>query len=87
MLFELRAEFDDQNNPVIFITAPEYDGLISEAMTFREAVDNACDAILTYFNVPHECAKLIEYEVEEISDPSTEGLRTIILHRHTPAHA
>lgn len=89
VLFEFRAEFDDENNPVIFITAPKYSGLISEAMTFDEAVANACDAILTYFNVPREYAKLIDYEVKEILEPSSdsEGLRTIVLNRHHTAYA
>lgn len=89
VLFEFRAEFDDHNNPVIFITAPKYPGLITEAATFKEAVDNACDAILTYFDVPRACASLIDYEVQEVSEPKTpsEGLRTIILHRHTSTYA
>lgn len=89
VLFEFRAEFDEQNNPVIFITAPKYDGLISEAVTFDEAVANACDAILTYFNVPREYAKLIEYEVQEVSEPNSdsEGLRTIVLNMHNPVCA
>lgn len=89
VLFEFRAEFDSQNNPVIFITAPNYDGLISEALTYTEAVKNACDAILTYFNVPREYANLIEYEVQEISESSavSEGLRKIVLSRHNPVCA
>ena len=88
VLFEFRAEFDAQNNPVIFITAPKYDGLITEAGTFDAAVANACDAILTYFNVPRECAKLIDYEVQEVMEPSdSEGLRKITLYRHTPVYA
>jgi len=88
VIFEFKAEFDDQNNPVIFIAAPKYAGLISEAVTFDEAVANACDAILTYFDVPREYAKLIEYDVQEVSEPSgAEGLRKITLHRHTPACA
>ena len=88
VLFEFRAEFDDQNNPVIFITAPKYAGLISEAVSFNEAVSNACDAILTYFDVPRAYAKLIEYEVQEVLESShSEGLRKITLNRHTPAYA
>lgn len=88
VLFEFRVEFDGQNNPVIFITAPEYTGLISEAVTFDEAVANSCDAILTYFNVPREYAKLIEYDAQEVSSSSdSEGLRRIILNRRTPVHA
>ena len=88
VLFEFKAEFDDQNNPVIFITAPKYAGLISEAVTFDEAVANACDAILTYFDVPREYAKLIEYDVQEVSEPfGAEGLRKITLNRHTPVCA
>jgi hypothetical protein len=88
VLFEFRAEFDDRNNPVIFIMAPKYEGLISEAGTFEQAVANACDAILTYFNVPREYAKLIEYEVQEVTEPaSADGLRKITLHRHDPVRA
>jgi len=88
VLFEFKAEFDERNNPVIFITAPKYAGLISEAVTFDEAVANACDAILTYFDVPREYAKLIEYDVQEVSEPfGAEGLRKITLNRHTPVCA
>ncbi len=88
VLFEFRAEFDDHNDPVIFITAPKYEGLISEAATFDEAVANACDAILTYFNVPQEYARLVEYDVQEVSDATgAEGVRKITLNRHTPVYA
>lgn len=88
VLFEFRVEFDDQNNPVIFIIAPKHAGLITEAATFDEAVANACDAILTYFNVPHEYAKLVEYNVQEVSEPlNSEGVRKITLNRNTPVYA
>jgi predicted RNase H-like HicB family nuclease len=92
--FEFRAEFDDNNNPVIFISAPDYSGLISEAVTFDEAIANACDAILTYFDIPREYANLVEYELQQIerqpsllSGEEVTGLKHVVLNRHNLACA
>lgn len=57
------SEFDADDNPIIFISSPDYEGIISEARTYPEAIDNAQDAILTYFDVPRDCASLIEFDV------------------------
>ena len=64
------SEFDENDNPIIFICAPEHEGLISSAKTNDEALANAQDAILTYFDVPRECAQLVEFEITEISQNS-----------------
>lgn len=64
------TEFDAENNPIIFICSPNYEGLISEAKTYPEAIQNAQDAILTYFDVPRDCASLIEFDIEEVQQPS-----------------
>lgn len=92
--FEFRAEFDEKNNPIIFAFAPKYDGLITEGLNFQEVVHNACDAILTYFNVPREYANLIEYQIKEgvpqkklLSEDIEPGLKEVVLHRHTAACA
>lgn len=92
--FEFRAEFDEENNPIIFAFAPKYEGLITEGLNFQEAVQNACDAILTYFNVPRDYAKLIEYQMKEgtpqgksLSKDKEPSLKEVILYKHTTACA
>ncbi len=67
---EFIPEFDDDDNPIIFICSPDYDGLISEAKSKKEAIENAQDAILTYFDVPRECADLIEFDIEDVKKPT-----------------
>ena len=67
---EFISEFDHEDNPIIFICSPEHDGLISEARTNSEAIENASDAILTYFDVPRSCANLIEFDVSDVSQRS-----------------
>lgn len=66
------SEFDKDDNPIIFICSPDYDGLISEAQTSEEAISNAQDAILTYFNVPRAVAALIEFNIETVTSSSPE---------------
>src|SRR3989338_2129882 len=90
--FEFRADFDDQNNPVIFVCAPNYEVLITEGATFQEAVVNACDAILTYFNVPREYANHVEYRIKKKEDQrqlisDIAGLKQVVLSRHNPVCA
>lgn len=92
--FEIRAEFDEKNNPIIFAFAPKYDGLITEGLNFQEVIHNACDAILTYFNVPREYANLVEYHMKEglsqkkgLTDDKEPSLKEVVLHRHTLSHA
>lgn len=63
---EFITEFDSDNNPIISICSPTNEGLISEARTFPEAIENAQDAILTYFDVPREVACLIDFDIEEV---------------------
>jgi predicted RNase H-like HicB family nuclease len=88
--FEFHAEFDSKNNIIIFASSAKYPGLITEGSSFDEVVRNACDAILTYFNVPREYANLIEYQVQK-SQSSKEmedsGIREVILSKHTLTHA
>ncbi|MBT3293286.1 hypothetical protein HN512_02870 [Candidatus Peregrinibacteria bacterium] len=60
------SEFDDNGDPIIFICSPDHEGLISEARTHALAIKNAEDAILTYFDVPKDCAALIEFNIEEV---------------------
>jgi len=88
--FQFHAEFDEKNNPMIFATAPKYEGLITEGHTFQEVVHNACDAILTYFNVPREYANLVEYRIKEcspqekaLSEDGEHGLKEVILYKQT----
>ena len=76
-------DLDEEGNPGIFIHAPKYQGLISEADTFDEAIYMAGDAILTYFDVPKDCARLIDFE---IVDKPTRSQRKIIK-RFTNPHA
>ena len=64
------SEFDKDDETVIFICSPDHEGLISSARTNKEAISNAQDAILTYFDIPRECAQLIEFEVTNISQSS-----------------
>lgn len=92
--FEFRAEFDAQNNPVIFAHAPAYEGLMTEGIDFDETVHNACDAILTYFDVPSDYANLVEYEVAKVEEQNSMlrddpelSLKHIVLNRHTLSHA
>jgi len=68
IIIQFLSEFDEQGNPIIFISSPEpnCEGIISEARTSKEAIHNAQDAILTHFDVPRDCAELIEFEVEEV---------------------
>jgi predicted RNase H-like HicB family nuclease len=70
IVIKFLSEFDDKGDPVIFICSPEHTGLISEARTNEEAIEKAQDAILTFFDVPRECAKLIEFDIEEVSQTS-----------------
>ena len=66
---EFSLEFDDDDNPIIFINAPEFPGLVSQSSpNIKEAIDTAIDAILTYFDVPRECANLIEYTTSETNE-------------------
>jgi len=64
---EFIPEFDHEDNPIIFICSPDHDGLISEARTKDEAIENAQDAILTYFDVPKGCADLIEFDIVDVT--------------------
>lgn len=63
---EFTAELDDKGEPIIAIWSPDYSGILSEARSYEEAIENAHDAILTFFDVPRRCANLIEYTVEDI---------------------
>ena len=63
---------------------------MTEGFNFQEVVHNACDAILTYFNVPREYANLIEYQIKEgkpeeklLSEHVEPSLKEVILYRHT----
>jgi predicted RNase H-like HicB family nuclease len=68
-------EFDDEGNPIVFISSPEHEGIISEARSHREALANARDAILTYFDVPRACAGLIKFTVEDApQDNASDGV-------------
>ncbi|OGJ75754.1 hypothetical protein A2384_02145 [Candidatus Peribacteria bacterium RIFOXYB1_FULL_54_35] len=88
--FEFRAEFDNDNQLVIFAAAPEHEGLFSEGKDFDETINNCCDAVLTYFDVPREYAKLVEYECvgedqqssmpEELEKES--WLKRVVLNKH-----
>jgi predicted RNase H-like HicB family nuclease len=71
IIVQFSSEFDENDNPIIFICSPEHDGLISEARTHEEAITNAQDAILTYFDIPKTCATLIEFDVKSIDQQST----------------
>ena len=64
ILIEFTIGFTEEGRPVITISSPEHEGLLSEAYNEQEAFDNAVDAILTYFDVPSAIAKLIEYKME-----------------------
>lgn len=64
VLIEFTIGFTEDGRSVITISSPEYEGILSEAYSDQEAFDNAVDAILTYFDVPCEIAKLIEYKME-----------------------
>ncbi len=67
---EFTAELDDKGEPIIAIWSPDYSGILSEARSYEEAIENAHDAILTFFEVPRRCANLIEYTVEDVPDIS-----------------
>ena|SRR3990167_788113 len=92
---EFLTEFDDDNNPIIFIKAPDYPGLVSQSLPdFKEAVDAALDAILTYFDVPRQCAKVIEYDICEAPEQTLEiemdrhrTFKEFKLKRYDVAHA
>ena len=64
ILIEFAIGFTEEGKPVITISSPEYEGLLSEAYTEQEALDNAVDAILTYFEVPSSVADMISYDVQ-----------------------
>ena len=83
VLIEFTIGFTDEGRPVITITSPEYEGLLSEAYNEQEAFDNAVDAILTYFDVPCEIAKLIEYKMEVVERRSD----NVVLKSFTLVHA
>lgn len=63
-------EFNENGDLIIFISSPDYPGIISEAKTMDEAFANAHDAILTYFDVPRACANAIKFDVVEKQRPS-----------------
>lgn len=65
---EFTSEFTDNGDPIIAITSPDFAGILSEARSNDEAIANVHDAILTYFNVPRQVAKLIEYVVEDVPE-------------------
>lgn len=69
IIIEFIPEFDENGDPIIFIHSPEHENLISEARTNDEAIENAQDAILTYFDIPRECAVLIDFDIEDASQP------------------
>ncbi|MCK5016733.1 MAG: hypothetical protein KAS32_06615 [Candidatus Peribacteraceae bacterium] len=87
--FELRAEFDDDSNLVIYAFAPKHEGLFTEGKNFDETISNCCDAVLTYFDVPKEYANLIEYDCCK-SDPQSSiikseeesSLKHVVLSKH-----
>ena len=58
-------EFNEKGKTFIAISSPEYPGILSEARTMEEAYENVHDAILTYFEVPRECANAIKFKVVE----------------------
>lgn len=62
---QFAPEFNEEGQLNIIISSPEYEGIVSEAKSMEEALMNAHDAILTYFDVPRDCAKLIQYKVTE----------------------
>lgn len=67
---QFTAELDETGDPIIAISSPEFEGIVSEARTREEAIRNAHDAILTYFDVPRSLAKMVEYRIEEAPDQS-----------------
>ena len=83
ILIEFTIGFTDEGKPVITISSPQYEGLLSEAYDEKEAFDNAVDAILTYFDVPAEIAKLIEYRMEIVERPS----ENVVIKNFTLVHA
>ena len=83
ILIEFTIGFTDEGKPVITISSPQYEGILSEAYNDQEAFENAVDAILTYFDVPHEIAKLIEYKMEIVERPS----ENVIIKNFTLVHA
>lgn len=83
IFIEFTIGFTDEGRPVITITSPEHKGLLSEAYNEQEAFDNAVDAILTYFDVPCDIARLIEYKMEIVERRSD----NVVLKSFTLVHA
>lgn len=83
VLIEFTIGFTEEGKPVITISSPEHEGLLSEAYNEQEAFDNAVDAILTYFDVPADIAKLIEYKMEVVERPS----ENVVIKSFTLVHA
>lgn len=83
VLIEFAIGFTEEGKPVITISSPQYEGILSEAYTEQEAFDNAVDAILTYFDVPSDIAKLIEYKMEIVERPS----ENVVIRSFTLVHA
>ena|SRR3989344_3758231 len=88
---EFIPELDTEGNPIIFIHSPEHEGLLSEARNYKEAIENAQDAILTYFDVPYDCAVLVQFDVEDIAQKhismgENESIRICEFRVRDPAH-
>ncbi|MBP7113882.1 MAG: hypothetical protein KBA40_00340 [Candidatus Peribacteraceae bacterium] len=65
---EFIPELTDEGEPIMVITSPDFPGILSEAKTRDEAIANAHDAILTFFDVPKRFASMVEYSVEELPE-------------------
>lgn len=87
IFIEFTIGFTDEGRPVITITSPEHEGLLSEAYTEKEAFENAVDAILTYFDVPRDIARLIEYKMEIVEKRSENVVLKSFTLVHAPASA
>ncbi|MBI1813341.1 hypothetical protein HY285_04280 [Candidatus Peregrinibacteria bacterium] len=71
---EFRLEFNERGKTCIAISSPEYPGIISEARTMEEAYEHALDAILTYFEVPRDCANAMKFKlVQEPTKKTSDG--------------
>ena len=78
---EFSLEFNRKGETFIAISSPKYSGIISEARNMKEAHKNALDAILTYFEVPRDCANTIKFKVVNEPEKKAKDGNNILLRR------
>ena len=78
---EFSLEFNDKGKTFVAISSPKYPGIISEARSMEEAYENVHDAILTYFEVPRDCANAIQFKIVNVPKRKTSDANNILLRR------